>query len=130
MAFVVIAIAIFLLYIFISDKKEEVQKVQNQGGLLVKYRTLTNHFLSIPMMKVEQRSSTSITMAVKEPKVVTRFIISHGFENVTVFWFHQSLGFGEHSLNWRFPEGMEQLAMINVIEEELRRYEIKLMNGF
>ncbi len=130
MAFVVIAIAIFLLYIFISDKKEEVQKVQNQGGVLVKYRTLTNHFLSIPMMKVEQRSSTSITMAVKDPNVLTRFIISHGFENVSVFWFHKSLSFGEHSLNWRFSERMEQIAMIKVIEDELQSYEIKIVNGF
>ncbi|HCE53843.1 MAG TPA: hypothetical protein DER05_02125 [Lutibacter sp.] len=125
-----IVIGGFLLYLFISTKKEEVQKVQNQGGVLVKYQTLTNHFLSIPMMKVEQRSSTSITMAVKEPKVVTRFIISHGFENVSVFWFHKSLSFGEHSLNWRFPEGMEQLAMIKEIDEELYRYQINLMNGF
>lgn len=130
MAFVVIAITIFLLYIFFSDKNDEVKKVQNQGGLLVKYKILTNHFLNIPMMKIERHSSTSITMAVKEPKVVTRFIISHGFENVSVFWFHQSLGFGEHSLNWTFPEAMEQLAMIKVIDEELNRYQINLINGF
>lgn len=126
---VLLAIAVFFLYIFFSDKKEEVVKVQNQGGLLVKYKILTNHFLNIPMMKIEQRSSTSITMAVKEPKVVTRFIISHGFENVSVFWFHQSLGFGEHSLNWTFPEAMEQLTMIKVIDEELNRFQMNLINS-
>ena len=51
------------------------------------------------------------------------------FEDVSIYWQHISLGFGNHSLNWQFPESMPQTQMIDIIEQELSVYERKLIAG-
>jgi hypothetical protein len=116
---------------FVLDKKEEVDKVKSQGGLYLKYKELIDHFLTIPNIKVEQKNNTSMILAVKDQYVVTRFTIGHGFEDVSVFWNHQSVTFGKHSLNWRFPESLPQSQMIDTIENELDIYQQNLLSdGF
>ncbi|MCB0463367.1 MAG: hypothetical protein R2816_02870 [Flavobacteriaceae bacterium] len=129
MGYIIIGIIIFIAFLFFRDKQDEVTKIQSQGGFELKYGTLIHHFLSIPRMQVERRSKSSITMLVKDPAVITRFTISHGFEDVSIFWEHKSLTFGEHKLNWRFPEGMSQNTMISVIEDELGEYERNLISS-
>ena len=116
----------FLTFLFISDKKEEVQRVKHQGGLQSKYRELMTYFMSIPNITIERRSPTSITLAVKDVAVVTRFTISHGFEDVSIFWNHKSRAFGEHSLNWKFPEYYPQSQMLSIIENEMEMYQRNL----
>lgn len=129
--FWVIVIGGFLIYLFISTKKEEVDKVKSQGGLYLKYRELIDHFLTIPNIKVEKKNNSSMILAVKDQYVVTRFTIGHGFEDVSVFWNHQSVMFGKHSLNWTFPESLPQSQMIDTIERELEIYQRNLIgDGF
>lgn len=129
MGYIVLVLIVFVIYIFFRDKQDEVSRIQSQGGFELKYGVLIHHFLSIPRMKVERRSKSSITVSVKDPAVMTRFTISHGFEDISIFWQHKSITFGEHNLNWRFPESMSQHTMISVIEDELGTYEQKLMNS-
>ncbi len=129
MGYIVIAVIIFFIFLFFRNKQEEVQRVQSQGGFNLKYGVLINHFLRIPKMKIEKKNRSSITMAVKDPNVITRFTVSHGFEDVSIYWQHISTGFGNHSLNWKFPESMPQVDMINIIEQELGAYERKLIRG-
>lgn len=129
MGYFVVAIIVFIIFLFFRDKQDEVSRIQSQGGFEFKYRVLIHHFLSISGMQVERGSKSSITMSMKNTSVITRFTISHGFEEVTIFWQHNSLGFGEHKLNWRFPESMSQQTMIKVVEDELGAYEKKLLMG-
>ncbi|WP_036153864.1 hypothetical protein [Maribacter forsetii] len=130
MTFIFIIVCVLGVW-FVLDKKEEVDKVKNQGGLYLKYKELIDHFLTIPNIKVEKKNNTSIILAVKDPNVVTRFTVGHGFEDVSVFWNHHSTTFGKHSLNWSFPEGLPQSQMINTIENELEIYQRNLLsNGF
>jgi hypothetical protein len=129
--FWVIFIVGILVYFFISTKKEEVDKVKSQGGLYLKYKELIDHFLIIPNIKVEKNNNSSMILAVKDQSVVTRFTIGHGFEDVSIFWNHQSVMFGEHSLNWSFPESLPQSQMIDTIERELEIYQRNLIgDGF
>lgn len=131
MAVVIFVIVGFAIYLFISTKKEEVNRVEKQGGLHRKYGTLINHFATIPTIQVERETNTSIILAVKDKYVVTRFTISHGFEDVSVFWNHQSARYGNHSLNWNFPESLPQSQMIATIEQKLNLYQRNLMgNGY
>ena len=129
MGYIVVAIIVFVVFLFFRDKQDEVSRIQTQRGFELKYGILIHHFLSIPRMQVERRSKSSITMSVKDAAVITRFTISHGFEEVTIFWQHNSLRYGEHKLNWRFPESMSQETMIQVMEDELGAYEQKLINS-
>src|SRR5690606_20551510 len=121
----------FLGFIFFSDKKSEINRIQEQGGFYIKYKDLIDYFMEIPKIQVEQKNKTSITLAVKDQQVVTRFTIGHGFEKVSIFWNHHSTTFGKHSLDWTFPESMPQSQMISLIEKELEIYERNLFStGF
>lgn len=126
---IVIIIVAFLAFLFLRDKNDEVKKVQMAGGMQEKYRILIDHFRSIPNMKVQSNRTTSITMAVTDRFVETKFIISQGFDAVSVSWFHTSIRFGSHELHWKFPETMTQNLIITLIEDELRVVESKLMSG-
>ncbi len=124
-AFVILA---FIIFLFVKDKKEEVVRIAKQGGVKHKYGILINYFLSShPKMEVQKLSTDSITMAVIEPGVRTEFSIRHGFESVSVFWLHDSAGYGIHKLNWTFPEFKPQKEMINEIEGDIAAYEHKIL---
>lgn len=115
------------MYLFFSTKKEEVDKIKSQGGMFLKYKILIDHFLSYPGVIIESKSSYSIVLALKDNHVITRFTISHGFEDVSVFWDHQSISFGKHSLSWKFSESLPQTQMIDIIENELEIYTNNLL---
>lgn len=129
--FWIIVIVGFGIYLFISTKKEEVTKVQKQGGFYLKYRELLDYFYHLPNIQVERKTNTSIIFAVKDKYVVTRFTVAHGFEDVSIFWNHQSAMFGNHSLNWNFPESLPQSQMLVTMQKELGLYERNLVgDGF
>ncbi len=124
-AFVILA---FIIFLFVKDKKEEVVRIAKQGGVKHKYGILINYFLSShPKMEVQKLSTDSITMEVIEPGVRTEFSIRHGFEDVTIFWTHESYGLGLHKLNWTFKEYLLQEEMIIQIENDLQDYEKKIL---
>jgi hypothetical protein len=123
----VCTIVAFIIYLFVTHKKEEVDKIKNQGGIYFKYKELIDYFLTIPDIQVEKKNSYSITLLVRGAGVETRFIIGHGFEDVSIFWNHKSIMFGIHSLNWKFPEYQSQSQMISTIERELEIYQKNLL---
>lgn len=125
----IIIIVLFLLFLFFSDKKQEVDKINNQGGIYQKYKVLIDHFLEYPGVKVESRNSYSMILVLKDKLVITRFTIGHGFSDVSVFWEHSSLMFGKHNLKWRFPETLSQRQMIDLIDNELEIYMHKLVES-
>ena len=127
--FWVFVIGGFLIYLFFSTKKEEIVRINSQGGFYNKYRVLIDHFMEIPNIQVENRNSDKISLVVKDPFVQTKFTIAHGFEDVSIFWHHQSVTFGSHSLNWRFPEFASQSEMIATIERELELYQRNLLQN-
>lgn len=125
--FWVLLVGGFLLYLFFSTKRDESIKVKKQGGFYLKYKILIDYYASEPNIIVEKRNNSSITLALKDKQVITRYTISHGFEEVFVFFHQQSLAFGEHSLKWKFPETMPQDHMIEMINQEINLYYKNLM---
>ncbi len=124
----VVLIVIFLVYQFISKKREEVSKINKQGGFYIEYKELIDSVLSIPGMEIEKKNSYSITVSNKKGTSYTRFIIGHGFEDVSIFWYHHSIVYGEHKLNWRFKSHEPQQFMIETISREIDTYSYNLMN--
>lgn len=123
-----LAIIAIIIFLFMSSKKEETIRVAKQGGVKQKYGILINYILSShPQMEVQKLNTDSITLAVIESGVRTEFSIRHGFESVSVFWRHYSAGYGNHRLNWTFPEFQSQEEMINEIEGDIAAYERKLL---
>lgn len=125
--FWVILVLGFIVFLFFSTKKEESQKLKKQGGFYLKYKYLIDYYANEPDVIVEKRNNSSITLALKDVRAVTRYTISHGFEEVYIFFHQQSLNFGEHSLKWNFPESMSQEHMIDIINQEVHLYFKNLM---
>ena len=129
---IIIGIVIISFYNFNNARKSETNKLNEKGGFRVKYKELIEHFLGIPNIQIEKQNATSITLAVIDKNVVSRFTITHGFDDVTVFWNHHSLEFGEHSLNWNYPTNQPQSQIIKLIENDLEHYQDNLLkeHGF
>lgn len=125
---IVAIIIIVLAFVFLPDKKQESQRVVDQGGFYIKYNELIQYFLSIPDIKVEKKEKMRIILLAKAYAASTRFTIAHGFEDVSIYWHHQSMAFGEHSLSWTFPESMPQQQMLSLMEKELGLYERNVLN--
>lgn len=129
--FWIIVILVILAYLFFSDKKYETNRVQQQGGFYLKYKELLDYFLTIPDIKVEKKEKTRMVLVARNYSAVTRYTIAHGFEDVSIFWTHNSLAYGEHYKSWTFPESMPQKQMLELIEIELDAYTRNVIgNGF
>ena len=126
---VILGVVIFIIYSFLSDKNEETNRIQRQGGFYLKYKELINYFSKYPRVVVERKNKTSITFAIIDKYAQTRFTISHGFESVTIFWSLNSITMGNHSLNWTFPETTPQSQMIKDFETKMKIYETNLLSG-
>ncbi|WAC40906.1 hypothetical protein [Pedobacter sp. SL55] len=128
MLYFIIGIVVFLIFIFLRDKSDEVSKVKSYGGMMGKYSILISGLSDYPGTKVEQTSSTSVWILTRDRLVSTEFRINHGFSDFTVFWTHQSYAFGKHHLRWTFPEYMSQHSATNVIMNEIEEYSIKMIS--
>lgn len=125
--FWVILVVGVLIYLFFSAKSEEKEKLNRQGGFYFKYKYLIDYYADEHGVVIEKKDKTSITVAMKDSRAITRYTISHGFEEVHIFFHQQSLNFGEHSLKWNFPESMSQEHMIDIINQEVHLYFKNLM---
>lgn len=129
--FIVVFIIVVLVYLFLSTKNDEVRKINNQGGIYLKYKVLIDYFLTYPGVRIESKNSYSMTLILKDKYVITRITIGHGFEDVSVFWEQDSVTFGKHNLKWQFSESLSQYQMIDLISNELEIYNKNLFsNGF
>lgn len=128
---IILLIVVVLAYLYVTTKKSEVSKINNQGGIFFKYKILIEYFLEYPGVKIETKNSYSVILILKDKYAVTRITIGHGFEDVSVFWELNSIAYGKHNLKWKFPESLSQYQMIELIENELEIYNKNLFgNGF
>ena len=125
----VVAIVGFVLFLFFSDKKHELQKLDKQGGFNEKYSELIGHFLTYANIEIEKKTAQRIVLLSNNRSASTRITISHGFEKVTVFWSHQSIEFGDRNLNWTFPDNMSQNQMLFKINIELEVYQRNILEA-
>lgn len=130
MLYLIISILIVLLIKFIIDKNKEVAKIKSEGGMMIKHSKLIRSLSTHPQSIVKQISPYSVKIIVKDKFVITTFTINHGFSDYTVFWDHQSVTFGEHNLNWKFPEYMDQNSALNLISNELVLYEENMIKNY
>lgn len=128
--FIIIAVVVYLVIKFTTDKKKEIKKIETQGGFDVKYAIIIDEFLSIPNSKIIHKSNSSITIAIQDRFAVTSFKIAHGFSDYSIFWEHNSTTFGKHSLHWTFPEYLSQISAINKISNDIKEYEKKLFKEY
>lgn len=59
----------------------------------------------------------------------TLFILTQTFGNVTVQWKVDSPVFGKHKMEWDFPEYGDQEKMMEIIANDLEKFQQNLMSS-
>jgi|SRR5690554_2178 len=127
MVIVIVLVVGYFVITFLLDKKEEVSKVKNQGGVRIKYSLMIRYFIGLNnKAKVTKESPTSITIMTKTDNIVQFYTIAHGFSDFTVFWEMQNPAVGTHNLHWKFPEDADQALAVLKINDEIESYVIFL----
>lgn len=118
----IIASVILMVIHFTRDTLKEKNKVQNQGGIRKKYKTLITHFLVEGEMKVISETTTYMCISGSDNMARITFHFQHLYSSINVKFEFKNIIIGEHKLSWDFPENMSQEDMIEHIETEINKY--------
>lgn len=123
MVIAILLVVGYFVIAFFLDKKEEVSRVKDQGGIRTKYSLIINYFIGVNnKAKIIKESSTSITVMTETDNVIQLYTLAHGFSDFTVFWEFRNSIFGTHNLHWSFSENTDQSKAILQINEEIESY--------
>lgn len=125
--FLVILIVV-VIFKFVLDKNNEVEKINRDGGFINKYAILVEGFLDYPNSRILIQTENSIEIGLRDNFANTTFTIIHTFNKFVIVYQHQSYTFGEHKLNWEFPEYMNQNSVLNIVRNEIEEYNQKIFN--
>lgn len=128
---IIIAIVIVVLIKFIRDSNKQANAVAKQGGMKIKYRTLINYILSSdPKCRIIQETATFISVGVSGISGSTVFFIQQTFGSVTIQYKVKSQVFGNHQLEWKFDEFIDQEKMIEKITHDIDVYNNNMIQKF
>tara|TARA_B100000900_G_scaffold404127_1_gene412070 strand:+ start:881 stop:1279 length:399 start_codon:yes stop_codon:yes gene_type:complete len=119
----IIAIILYVMFRFFRDVEKQKRKIEIEGGMRVKYSTLVNYFLTGHQnCKVHQETADSILVGAISYGSQTSFELVQTFGSITIVWRSETPMFGNHKLEWQFPEYTNQEKIINQINSELEDY--------
>lgn len=125
-----IVAAIFILR-FIGKNLEQQKNVEKQGGMLNKYAHLANYILAgDPRTEISKITSDSLHIVLSSVGGgSTAFHLYQTFGKLTVQWKVASPVLGTHSLEWNFPEFLEQEKMVARINNDLMKYQQNVLTA-
>lgn len=116
---------------FAADMSKQNNKVAKQGGMENKYRILISHLINgNDRSEIVERRANSLTLKFISDGAVNAFFLSQTFEKITVQWKMRSHLFGEHKLEWKFPEYGDQENMAKRIINDSGKYLENVMLSF
>lgn len=125
----IIVIIVVIVFLFIMNKyfiiSSVIKKIKSNGGMLTVYNTLVEGILEDRSAKVLGVGDNSINLGVTNIDGSTIFRILQLFDKVTVEWKVSSTVFGQHSLRWEFPNGLDQKKMLSTITSHIKEYNQK-----
>lgn len=129
----IIIVIVLIIGKFAYDNSQQTIKVTKEGGMLNKYNLLAAYILhGHPLARITRQTSTSIDFCASSTGGATAFFLTQTFGSVTIQWKMRSPLFGDHKLEWDFPEYLDQEKMIARIDNDLEKYQRNVMsaNGF
>lgn len=128
-ALIIIAL-VFIIGKFLIDKNNQASKVTMEGGMRNKYRVLIEYLMSgDSRTRILNERYDSITVGLANMGGTTLFILTQTFGNVTVQWKIDSPVFGKHKMEWDFPEYGDQEKMMEIIANDLEKFQQNLMSS-
>jgi hypothetical protein len=122
----IIAIVVFILYRFISDREKMLNNVQENGGLQEKYKVLLTYFLSDPDAKITIITRDNIVISWKGAYSSAQFSIMQNFGTININWASNNSVAGVVKEKWEFSENIDQHAMAKKIIQDI---EFKMNHG-
>lgn len=119
---IILGVVIWYFISFNKEKNKQIEKLEVYGGFHRAYEELLSEFYEIPNVQVLNKTRTSITFLINDRFAVTHFYIMHSFNKINVTWELQSISYGEHKLNWTFPDYQLQSQMLKVIFSDMEAY--------
>lgn len=133
MWFVIIVIVLFIIGKFLYDRETQASKIQKEGGMRNKYKSLLEFLMASDGTKIFEEKVDSITVGVSGSSGAVLFTLTQTFGNVNVQWkIVNNPIFGNHKLEWSFQEYGDQNQMIDRIMNDTMKYQSNVMgrNGF
>ncbi len=128
---IIIAVLAWIIFSFTKDLNKEAEKVKQQGGMREKYDELIEELLSQdPNCKIMHEDSTSIRVGCYNVSGNTYFDIVQTFGNVTIQFHIKNQVFGNHKLEWKFPENMNQQQMVQRINRDVTELNLRVLNKY
>jgi hypothetical protein len=126
-----IGIVVLIVIIkFVYDSSQQKEAVQKQGGMTNKYATLIAHIMAgDPRTKITRITSDSVDIVLSNVGGATAFFLTQTFGKLTVQWKVQSPIYGNHKLEWDFPEFLDQDKMIERITNDVGQYQMNVFTA-
>lgn len=110
---ILVGIIGFIIYLYVSTRREENKKLQKAGGFFIKYYRLISYFKTLPNIEVINKTNTSISLRRKIKGGFIFYTFSQGYGQLRVNWKINSYIHGDFSDKWAFEEYISQEIMIN-----------------
>ncbi len=128
---IVIGIVVLIIVVkFIYDSNQQQVAVQKQGGMTNKYAILISHIMAgDPRTKITRITGDSVDIVLSTVGGATAFFLTQTFGKLTVQWKVQSPIYGNHKLEWDFPEFLDQEKMIERITNDVEKYQMNVFTA-
>ena len=126
---IIAAIVIYIIYKVISFGNSEVeQKVTDQGGMQIKYKTLIDYFNASPSSKITKLTKDNVIIS--SPTITFNIAFIGGQTEILIYAILPLIG--EISNRWRYLSNFPQEKIIeeieNFIDGKMKEYQ-KLANS-
>lgn len=125
---VIILILAGLAIKFMWDLKSQNDKVGSEGGMTGKYRTLIDSLITEDRRtQISEANANSLTLSLNTIGGSTAFFLTQTFGSLTVQWIIKNPIYGEHKLEWEFPEYENQNKMFETMKKDLIEYQTRFV---
>jgi hypothetical protein len=127
--FIIIVVAIIIIKFLYDSQKQNVQ-VAKEGGMRNKYSLVVHHILDgDSRARIIKETASSIDIGMVSAGGATSFFLTQTYGKLTVQWKMRSPVFGNHSLEWDFPEFLDQEKMLERMNNDLEKYQMNVMRA-
>ncbi len=127
---VIISIIVLVLGKFLFDKYSMEISLRRKGGMKVVYAELISLLLAQhPASKIFNESASYISLGVADTFTVTLFELVAAFRSVIVVYKVRSKFYGDHRLEWTFPDSDDPEFMVFKMQNDIKSYIEKVMQS-
>jgi hypothetical protein len=130
MLILIIIVVVAILAWFVYDSNRQRIKGIKEDGIKNKYSLLVHYIMSEDSsVRIIRQTSTSIDFSLSNAGGANVFFLTQTFGNLTILWKMHSAIFGEHELEWDFPENLDQKSIIARVDNDLKKYQSNVMSA-